>query len=318
MKDQEILARELHAPARKNFLRRKVVTLNIDDLWQADLVEMFEKRSQKRHTKNKGYKYIMTIIDTFSKFAFAKPLKTKSAVEVTKAMKEVFQEARTHGHNPPKNLHTDEGKEFYNSMFQDLMKEYSINHYNTFSKLKASIVERFNRTIKEKMWKRFTVENTDQWIDFLDELVEKYNNTKHRTIGMKPSDVNKKNKHFVLERLMVSKTPIKKSKYKVGDTVRISKTKSLFDKGYVGNWTEELFKIVKVKNTVPTVYMLEDLAGEKLKGTFYDQELKKTKIPDYFRIEKVLERTPKKVKVRWKGYDTRFDSWIDIKDTMTL
>jgi hypothetical protein len=317
-REQTILAREIHAPARKNFLRRQVVTLDIDDLWQIDLVEMFEKRSTKRHTKNKGYKYIMTVIDTFSKYAFAVPLKTKSAVEVTEAMQNVFQNAKAHGHKPPRNMHSDEGKEFFNSKFQDLMKQHKINHYNTFSKLKASIVERFNRTLKEKMWKRFTAENTDQWIDFLQDIVEKYNNTKHRTIGLKPSEVNNKNKHLVLERLRTSKTPLNKSKFHIGDIVRISKSKTIFDKGYVGNWTEELFKIYKVKNTTPVVYLLEDLAGEKLQGSFYNQELKQTKIPDYFRIEKVLETKQNKIKVRWKGYDSRFDSWIDVKNTEKL
>ena len=310
---QRVLAHELHAPARKNFQRRRVVTLDIDDLWQADLCEM-----GKLHTKNKGNKYIMTVIDTFSKFAFAEPLKTKSANDVTNAMRKVFSNAKKHGHAPPKNLHTDEGKEFYNSKFQDLMKEHNINHYNTYSKLKASIVERFNRTLKEKMYRKFTAENTERWIDFLDDLVKDYNQTKHSTIGMKPVDVTQKNKGLVMKRLAVSKTSLKKPKYQIDDYVRISKNKTIFDKGYVGNWTEELFKIYKVKNTVPTVYMLEDLGGEKLKGSFYELELKKTKIPDYFRIEKILQRKPGKIRVRWKGYDSRFDSWIDPKDTEKL
>jgi len=233
-------------------------------------------------------------------------------------MQQVFADAKVHGHRPPKNMHTDEGKEFFNSKFQDLMKEHKINHYNTYSKLKASIVERFNRTLKEKMYRKFTADNTTQWIDFLDELVAKYNNTRHSTIGMMPSQVDKKNKHLVLERLATSKTPIRKPRFKIDDIVRISKNKTIFDKGYVGNWTEELFKIIKVKNTVPVVYLLEDLANEKLTGSFYEQELKKTKIPDYFRIEKVLQRKGNKIRVRWKGYDSRFDSWIDVKNTEKL
>ena len=311
------LAKELHAPSRKNFLRRKYIILDIDDLWQADLCEMVPKRGPAPKG-NKGFKYILNVIDCFSKFAFSKPLKTKSADEVTKAMQEIFQEAAKNGHKFPNNLHTDEGKEFFNSKFRDLMKQHNVNHYNTHSKLKASIVERFNRTLKEKIHKKFTADNTNQWIDFLDNVMKKYNNTVHGTIGMKPANVNQKNKHLVLERLTASKTPIKKPKFSVGDMVRISKNKTLFDKGYVGNWTEELFKITKVKNTVPRVYMLEDLLGEKIRGTFYELELKKTKIPDYFRIEKVLQKKGDKIKVRWKGYDNRFDSWIDIKSTTKL
>ena len=308
------LSKELHAPARKNFPRRRVITLGIDDLHQADLIEMVPKRNPTKTARlNKGYKYILTVIDTFSKFAWAIPLKTKSAAEVTTAMSKIYQTGRV-----PRLLQSDQGLEFFNSTFQALVKKYKITHYNTQSKLKASIVERFNRTLKERLFKEYVKQNTNVWIDLLDDVVRDYNDSKHRTIGMKPIDVNKKTEGLVLERLETIKQSIFKPKFKVGDIVRISKNKKIFDKGYTGNWTEEVFRVVKRKNTTPFVYVLEDTLGDRVLGTFYEYEIKKTKIPDFARVEKVLERKGNKIKVRWLGYDPKFDSWIDASQSEKL
>lgn len=322
------LAIELHRPARVNFATRRVITLGIDDLWQADLIEMFERKNNQRKAANKGYKYCLVVIDTFSKVAFVVPLKTKNAQDVTSAMESIFTTAARMsseaGKNKrhPKNLHTDEGKEFFNSVFQDLMKRYKINHYHTHTNKKASIVERFNRTLKEKLYRYFTEKNTIVWTDAIQDIVDEYNHTVHSTIRMRPVDVNSKNEHEVLERLRPAKISVFPSKFKINDLVRISKSKSLFDKSYLGNWTEELFRIKRVKNTVPVVYELEDLLKEPIVGTFYEKELQKTKLPDYFRIEKVLKEEKRKGKsyilVRWKGYDSRFDSWIKKSQSVLL
>jgi hypothetical protein len=313
MNEQAILAAELHKPARKKFQTRRVITLNIDDLWQADLADM-----QNLASKNKNMKYILTIIDTFSKVAYAVPLKKKTAAEVAEAFENVF---KRHG-SAPKNIQTDLGLEFFNSTFKELMKKYNINHYNTYSDKKASIVERFNRTLKTKMWKYFTEHNTEKWIDILEDLVQEYNNTRHNTIGMKPNEVNKSNKLYVLERIQTSKMSIAKPKFNVGDTVRISRKKQIFEKGYKPNWSEELFIITSAKNTVPRVYTIKDLAGQPIKGTFYKQELQKTKIPDYARIEKVLQKKvvdgQEWLRVKWTGYDNRFNSWIGASDAVSL
>ena len=132
---------ELHKPARKNYARRRVHMRGIDETWQADLVEMLPYARE-----NNGCKYLLTVIDIFSKYAWAVPVKSKSGPDVTAAMQSVLVQGRV-----PKNLHTDEGKEFYNVHFKDLMQRFDINHYSTHSNLKASICERFNRTLKNKM-----------------------------------------------------------------------------------------------------------------------------------------------------------------------
>lgn len=313
MKEQKVLADELHAPARRRFQTRRTITLGIRDLFQADLVDM-----QQLSRSNKGNKYYLAVIDTFSKMGYAEPLKTKSMKDVTEAMRKILKRSGV-----PKNLQTDQGLEFFNKEFKSLMKENGINHYNTWTDKKAAIVERWNRTIKNKIWKMFTEENTTNWIDSLQHIVDDYNNKKHSTIKMRPVEVNKDNEFQVLERLATSKTSIKDPKFKVGDFVRLSRYKNIFEKGYTGNWTEEIFEIVKVKNTVPITYTVKDMSGEMLQGTFYELELKKTKIGDYFRIEKILQRKKMpngivKLKVRWKGYNKKYDSWIDLDDTEKL
>ena len=155
------LVNELHRAARVNFPRRRVIVKGLNDLFQCDLVEMIKYSKQ-----NKGYKYLLTVIDCFSKYAFVVPLKNKSGKNVTEAMKIVLKE------RVPKNLQSDLGKEFYNQDFQNLLKTYNINHYSTYSTLKASIVERFNKTIKHKMWKMFSLRGTYKYIDILPTLVK--------------------------------------------------------------------------------------------------------------------------------------------------
>jgi len=145
--DKRQLTEELHRQGRKNFTRRRVIMKGMDDLWQADLVEMIPYQLY-----NMGYRYPLTVIDTFSKQAWGVAIKNKTGDSVTKSMKSIFDDAQ----RKPKNLQTDDGKEFFNKTFQNLMKLNHINHYSTYSILKAIIVKRFNRTIKNMMWKEFS------------------------------------------------------------------------------------------------------------------------------------------------------------------
>ena len=146
------------------------------------------------------------------------------------------------------------------------------------------------------------------YYDVLDDIVKKYNNTRHNTIKMKPIDV-KDNTYINTDKKINNKDP----KLKVGDRVRISKYKNVFAKGYVPNWSEEVFVVNKIKNTVPWTYEINDLNGEKIIGSFYEKELQKTS-QEEFRIEKVIKRKGDKIYVTWKGYNNSFDSWIDKKD----
>ena len=146
------------------------------------------------------------------------------------------------------------------------------------------------------------------YFDVLDDIVNKYNNTVHRTIKMKPIDVTSDsyaeyNEHSNKRNL----------KFKVGDHVKISKYKNNFAKGYVPNWSEEIFVIKKVKNTIPWTYNINDLNSEEITGRFYEKELQKTNQKE-FRIEKILKRKSDKLYVKWKEYYNSFNSWINKKD----
>ena len=203
------------------------------------------------------------------------------------------------------------------------MDKHNINHYHTFSDKKAAIVERFNRTLKGRMWKKFTELKTHHWLDMLDGLVDSYNAGYHRTLKRSPIEVDKTNEdelRELLNRTRESKVP--KKPMKIGDIVRISKAKGIFAKGYKFNWSEELFKIKKVLSTNPITYHVEDMAGEVVKGCFYNEELLKTKIPHYNKIEKVLREKVQNgktyIRVKWKGCDNKFNSWILKDETVKL
>lgn len=302
------IVNEIHRPVRKSFPRRHVIVKDLNDTFQADLIEMKQYSSQ-----NKDYKYILTVIDIFSKFAWARAVKSKTGEEVTSAMKSIFDSSS----RIPKNMHTDQGKEFYNKYFNALMKKHEINHYSTFSSLKAQIVERFNRTLMNKLWKLFSFNGSHKWIHILSFVINEYNNTKHRTIGLKPIEVNKKNaedlRDTVYKKLFRMST-YEDAKYHVNDFVRISKYKSLFEKGYTPNWSTEIFKIYKVQLTNPITYLLEDMQQNRIKGAFYEQEIHKVMFPDVYLVEKILNHRKNKVCVKWLGFDSSFNSWIDRSD----
>ena len=150
----------LHKPIRKKFQTRRVYVKGIDDQFQADLVEMREFSDE-----NNGYNYLLTVIDCFSKYAWAKPIKNKTADEILKAFDEIFKE------RVPSKLQTDKGKEFINNKFQKFLKKHNVILFSTNSEFKASIVERFNRTLKTKMWKYFTQVGNKKWVNIVDDLV---------------------------------------------------------------------------------------------------------------------------------------------------
>ncbi|XP_008206133.1 uncharacterized protein LOC103316107 [Nasonia vitripennis] len=213
---------------------------SLDEVWKADLVEM-----QPYAQENKGYKYLLTVIDVFSKNAWAVPLKQKTRNEVAAAMKSVLDQGRV-----PKNLHTD----------------------------------------------------------------REYNNSKHRTIGIKPKDVSKENEAILLIRFSRQEGR-KKSKFKVGDKARVSKMKQVFKKAFTPNWSTAIFTISQVVPTYPVqTYKLEDYQDQPIAGGFYEQELLKAKHLDIYLVEKVLKKRGNQLYVKWLGFDDSHNSWINKSD----
>lgn len=217
----------LHRPKRKNFERRKVIVPGIDHTWQADLVDV-----SSLSDKNDEFKFILTCIDVFSKYAWVVPLKNKSGKTLEKAFETILSLKRI-----PQKLHTDKGSEFYNKDFQRLLTKHNIKMYSTESELKACVVERFNRTLKERMWRMFTEKNSYRYVDDLDNLVNSYNNTYHRSIKCSPNEVKLKDEEDIFKRLYGYNRDIGDEnsvniKFKINDKVRISKFKRVFEKGY--------------------------------------------------------------------------------------
>ena len=183
-----------------------------------------------------------------------------------------------------------------------------IEMYLTHNEGKPVLAERFIRTLKNKTYKHMTSVSKNAYIDKLDDTVKNYNYTYHRTIKLKTVEV--KNNTYIDS---IKEVNDKDPKFKVGDHVRISKYKNIFAKGYMPNWSEEIFIIKKIKNTVPWTYVINDLNGEEIIGTFYENELQATHQQE-FRVEKVIRRKGDKLYVKWKGYNKSFNSWIDKKN----
>lgn len=188
-KVREVLEKDLgytlHKPRRRRFPTLLVLVFNIDQQWVADLVEV-----QNISKYNRGMRYLLMVIDAFSKYAWIEPIKTKTGKAVTEAFEKILKHAKG---RKPINLQTDDGREFYNSTFAALMKQKNIHHFSTSSDAKASIVERFNRTFKDRLYRYFTVKNTLRYLLVLPDLVKGYNASYHHTIGMAPNQVNLKN-----------------------------------------------------------------------------------------------------------------------------
>ena len=306
------MADELHKPIKRNFTRCRVIVNHIDEIWCSDLVEM-----QQFSKWNMGYKYLLMVLDVFSKYGWIVPLKDKKGETVAEAFKTILKEGRK-----PQYLWTDKGKEYYNKYLKDLVEKNKVTLYSTENEEKSSVCERWNRTIKTKMWKQLTVQGNTMYLDMLPKLVEQYNNTKHSSIKMTPVEASKKkNEGVVYFNLYGDMETLKqKPKFKIDDKVRISKYKrNVFDKGYTPNWTEEVFIVDRVKYTNPITYKLKDLNDEEIQGSFYEPELLKAK-QEVFRIDKVIRRDYKKKQalVKWKGYSDNFNSWIPIKDLKNI
>ena len=269
---------------------------------------------------NKGYRYMLNVVDVFSKYAWSIPLKDKTGKTTLDAFKQIVKTSN----RKPKHIWVDKGKEFYNKNIDDWIKENNIVRYSTYGEHKSAVVERFNRTLKNNMWKRFTAENTRNWIDMLDKLLFQYNNKFHSTIKMTPTEASlEKNKSNVLNSQMFFEAPKARGspKFKVGDTVRVSRVKGVFEQGYLPNWSEALYVVTEVKKTNPFTYIVKDMNDEIVLGSFYGEELQKTK-QEVFRIEKVLRK--KKINgvqhglIKWLGYSKKFNEWKPMSEIEKL
>jgi hypothetical protein len=304
----------LHKPKRKFFNRTPYLVDNIDDQWQTDLIDL-----RSISYENKGFNFILVIIDVFSKYAWTIPIKNKTPLEIINAFKRTFNSSG----RKPLYVVSDKGKEYVNMDFRNFLESNNINYFSTKNEdTKACVAERFIRSIKELIFKYLTSKNTLKYIDVLEQLTETYNKRRHRSIGMAPNQVNETNILEVWHNIKHSHKRIREKtpKYTVGTYVRISKTKDFFDKGYLPNYTDEIFKISKVILGKPNLYKLIDLQDDEIDGRFYEEELQDVIYDDdtEFRVKKILSTRfrngIKEALVEWRGYNPKFNSWIPYKN----
>lgn len=317
----------LYKPIRKTFPRSKVIVNTIDSMWDGDLADVSNIASH-----NDGYKFLLVLIDIFSRYLFIVPLKNKHHQNIVDGLKLVFQKRRK-----PNTLRTDKGSEFKNRWVKAFLKKEEIHAIYTQNETKANYAERVIRTMKNLMYRYFMKNRTYRFINILQDLVKSYNKRPHRSLGGNaPANVNKENADEIrLESYLSGKTKLdvnqsktlgrskeKKRakpffKFKIGDDVRLSQVKHPFQRDYQQKWTEEFFKVnERYKRGQIPVYKLKDLAGDPIEGTFYESELQKViKSEDVsYRVEKILKRRrhgkTQEVYVKWEGWPKKFNSWI--------
>ena len=255
----------LHKPIPRPKVFRKTLAFHPRDLWQIDLLDL-----QKFNTENRDYNYLCVIIDCFSRFVWAKPLITKTGKSLVKALALLLMNER------PKLLQADQGTEFFNKDVKLMLEAFTPKLYHTYSDRKATMVERVQRTLRLKLGRLFTKNGNNNWIDHIDDVIESYNNTYHRSIKMAPSEV----KATKTANLFYSTVRVRtdEAKFKVGDKVLMFGKKKEFQKEYQEKWLTEIFKVKKVLKTIPVTYILEDEKGEEIDGSFYDTEIQHIKV----------------------------------------
>lgn len=310
----------LHRPARKRFNRNRIVVWHIDQQWEADLVEM-----QDFSRQNQGYRYLLTIIDVFSKYAFVKPLKNKTGNHVANAIASIFKS------RSPQSLRTDRGKEFLNSQVKGVLKAYGVVFYQAYNQeIKCSVVERFNRTLKEKMFKYFTSKGNRKYISVLGDIVSAYNKSVHRSTKMRPIDVSKETESRVFKNLygydsyrdyLINTSS--KGKIRIGSVVRIKYQLGPFDKSFYPTWTDTLYKVVDMDESGSRVsYTLSDYQGNVIKERKYHEEELQEVTETVHRVEKVIKSRvvdgKREYLVKWLGYNSSYNSWIPAEDLINL
>ena len=202
----------------------------------------------------------------FGKYALIVPLKDKKGMSIVNAFQKILNDSK----RKLNKIWVDKGSEFYIRSMKSWLQDNDIAMYSTNNEGKSVVAERFIRTLKNKNYKYMTSISKNVYVDKLDDIVDEYNNTYHRTIKMKPIDVND-NTYINIDKERNDNDP----KFKVGDHVKISKFKNIFAEGYTPNWCEEVFVIKEIKNTIPWTYVINDLNGEEIIGTFYEKRIAK-------------------------------------------
>ena len=215
---------------------------------------------------HKWIKFLLCVVDIFSKYDWVVPLKDKKAVTFVNTFQTILDNSK----KTQNKILVDQGRELHNIFFKKLLKGNAIEMHSTFNEGKSIVTERSIRTLKNKIYKHMTAVSKNVYFNVLDNIVDIYNPAFHNTIKMKPIDV--KSNSYAEYNINSNK---KDAKLKIGDDGRISKYKNVFTKGDVPNWAEEVFVIIKIKNIVPSIYVINDINGEKYMARFMRKTCRK-------------------------------------------
>ena len=265
-KNIKIFINEIYSkPPKRNYATNKTNVYFIDDIWSLDILDLKDYGSEN----NRGYRYVLVVIDNFSKYGWTIPLKNKNA----QTIKDSFENILISSKRKPNLIESDRGKEFYNNIFQDLLNKNNIKLYSRNSSYGAVFAERFNRTIRDLLKKIVFEKGDGNWVDILPTITKQYNNRIHSSTKLSPKDASlKKNEGFVYKNLLDKRKKVK-PKYEIGDLVRTADLKKTFSKGDTTNWSYKLYKITEiVKDTIPSYKI------DSLKERYNESLLKKTEL----------------------------------------
>ena len=256
----------LHRKSLKTFPTRRIISQGLRYQYQADLIQL-----SSRHARLNKCGFILCAADSFSRQLFCKELRRKTNEEVIAGFSSFIK-----NHGRPKSLFTDSGKEFVGYKFQAFLKKQNIKHYLASNLYHASIIERCQRSLKDRIFRWMTHNNTEVFIHKLQKFVKAYNDSPHSRLpdGLSPSQINKNNEDYVWKKQYSS--VVRKAGFpslKLGDIVRITRHPETFRKGYETRFSKEKFRISGVYPSVPPTYRIESLNGEEITGLFYNQEL---------------------------------------------
>ena len=265
-KNIKIFINEIYSkPPKRNYATNKTDAYFIDDIWSLDILDLKDYGPEN----NRGYRYVLVVIDNFSKFGWTIPLKNKNA----ETIKDSFENILLSSKRKPKLIESDRGKEFYNNIFQDFLNKNNIKLYSRNTSLGAVFAEKFNRTIGDLLKKVVFERGDANWIDVLPSITKQYNNRIHSSTKLSPKDASlKKNEGFVYKNLLDKRKKVL-PKYQINDLIRVADLKKTFSKGDMTNWSYKLYKITEIINDSIPAYKIDNL-----KERYNESLLKKTEL----------------------------------------
>ena len=310
----------IHKESKRPNPRNPYYVFSRREQLQIDLIDM-----RKYAESNNGVKYLLSTIDSFTKKAFVEPLQNKTAQSTISGMEEIFDKMI----EKPFSLFADHGSEFINNRIRTFFQQNNVKQYHAFSDQKAGIVERFNKTIQVMIYKYMTQNETNVYIDVLQDLVSAYNSRGHRTLKfISPNEADLIENHNQILKIHIDRydkieKKRKKPKHKLGDTVRIRVLPYKFERAYSELYKKEYFEIVDIKNemSIPMYILKSKNTSEVIKGGFYSNELSKIE-GEIFKISEVLRRRGKgknrQLFVKWRDFDDSHNQWIKASDVVQV